>query len=107
MALTARPRGWKWRARWAGVLPLHTLSRRFTLPITLRVSALITVSVSWPLLATKMRRPSGELTMFHGSAPVVMVPPTPTVRSGAATKLAGLALVILITVTLLLAALAT
>src|SRR4051794_10659275 len=34
-------------------------------------SASITVIVSWPLLATKTRRPSGEATTFHGSAPVV------------------------------------
>src|SRR5688572_5819392 len=31
----------------------------------------MTVIVSWSLLATKMRLPSGEQTMFHGSAPVV------------------------------------
>ena len=36
-----------------------------------RVGALITVIVSWPLLATKTRLPSGEITMFQGSAPVL------------------------------------
>src|SRR5580765_1222113 len=36
-----------------------------------RVVASITVMVSCALLATNTRRPSGEVTMFHGSAPVV------------------------------------
>src|SRR5580765_5778328 len=36
-----------------------------------RVVALITVMLSCPLLATKTRKPSGEVTMFQGSAPVV------------------------------------
>ena len=34
------------------------------------VATLITVIVSWPLLATNTRLPSGEATTFHGSAPV-------------------------------------
>src|SRR5437773_11302268 len=37
----------------------------------LRVAVSITVIVSCPLLATNTRLPSGEVTMFHGSAPVV------------------------------------
>ena len=37
-------------------------------------AASMTVIVSWPLLATKTRRPSGETTTFHGSAPVVSAP---------------------------------
>src|ERR1017187_1931747 len=34
-----------------------------------RVVASITVMVSCALLATNTRKPSGEVTMFHGSAP--------------------------------------
>src|SRR4051794_32776157 len=65
---TARPRGWKWRLR-SG--PAQRPRARSTLPTIRGRSASITVIVSWPLLATKTRRPSGEATMFQGSAPVV------------------------------------
>src|SRR5436309_8961757 len=41
--------------------------------MTVRVVASITVMVSWALLATKTRKPSGEHTTFQGSAPVGMV----------------------------------
>ena len=67
----------------------------------LRVSALITEIVSWPLLATNTRLPFGEITMFQGSAPVLIV------FSTTAAKPPTLGLLILITVTLLAAALAT
>src|SRR5678816_3338160 len=52
------------------------LLRKSTWPMMPRVVALMTVMVSWALLATKTRRPSGEVTTFHGSAPVVRVPMT-------------------------------
>ena len=66
--LTASPRGWKWRP-----CSLHRLARSLMSPMMFWVSALITVIVSWPLLATNTRLPFGEITMFHGSAPVVRV----------------------------------
>src|SRR4051794_33755697 len=67
-------------------------------PMIVRDTALITVMVSWPLLATKTRLPSGEITMFHGSAPVLKL------FSTTAAKFAKLELVILITDTELPAA---
>ena len=67
--LTARPRGWKCWSR-SG---LQRPRERSTWPMMRGRSASITVIVSWPLLATKTRRPSGEATTFHGSAPVVSV----------------------------------
>ena len=66
------------------------------------VSALITVIVSWPLLATNTRLPLGEITMFQGSAPVVSVLSTTAEKAAL-----GVGLVIRITETLLPAALAT
>ena len=57
--------------------------------------------VSWPLLATKTRRPSGDGTMFQGSAPVRKVLDT------AARKLSGFALRMRMTDTVPAAALAT
>ena len=56
----------------------------------------ITVIVPWPLLATNTRRPFGEMTMFQGSAPVLIVPRR---RSTRALNRFALALVIRITVT--------
>ena len=97
-ALTARPRGWKCRWRSGS---LQRLSRMSTLPISLRVTASMTVIVSCALLATNKRLPSGDMTRFHGSAPVLIVLPT------TAAQPAQVALRILITVTELLAALAT
>src|SRR5690349_16177757 len=69
-SVTAMPRGWKCRA----LSPtLQALLRISTLPMIWRVAVLSTVIVSWPLLATKTRWPSGEATTFHGSAPVISV----------------------------------
>ena len=72
---------------------------RLTWPITFlrRPFVSITVIVSWPLFATNTRRPFGEMTMFHGSAPVVIVPPA--AWSTPALNRFALALVILITET--------
>ena len=67
----------------------------------------ITVIVSWPLLATKTRRPSGEVTTFHGSEPVTICPFLPARRSALARNLRVLARVMRITVTVPAAALAT
>src|SRR5436190_13505575 len=72
-AVTASPRGWKCRERSGSFAALF---RKSTWPTIVRVEALITVRVSCALLATKIRRPSGEQTMFHGSALVVSVPDT-------------------------------
>ncbi len=63
--------------------------------------ASMTVIVSCALLATKARRPSGETTTFHGSAPVVRL------RTRWARSVPLEALRIRMTVTLLPAALAT
>src|SRR5437879_8819959 len=55
-------------------MQLYTLSLHDALPIwprMVRVVASITVILSWPLLATNTRSPSGEHTIFQGSAPVV------------------------------------
>src|SRR5687767_11355505 len=75
-------------------------------PITFlrRPLVLMTVTVSWPLFATKTRRPFGEMTMFHGSAPVLMVPRR---RSTPARNRLALARLIRITETVPDAALAT
>ncbi len=79
------------------------LVRRFTCPITPRLRRglvpSITVIVSWPLFATYTRRPSGETTTFHGSAPVTIWPFLPARRSALARNLRVLARVIRITVT--------
>ena len=69
--------------------------------MTCRFSALMTVIVSWPLLATKTRLPSGEITTFQGSAPVRMV------RTTLASKPGNLSSRMRMTLTLLPAALAT
>src|SRR5258705_4894000 len=66
-----------------------------------RLAVLITVMVSWMLLATKTRLPSGEQTMFQGSAPVTMLEMTLALNVPQAGSL------ICITVTELPAALAT
>src|SRR6266404_740246 len=67
----------------------------------------MTVIVSCPLLATKTRLPSGEQTMFQGSAPVRISPFGPTVMSTWAEKLPTAGLLISMTETELPAALAT
>ena len=89
--VTARPRGWKWRVRSGS---LQTLSFRFTWPITPRLRRgfvpSITVIVSWPLLATYTRRPLGDTTTFHGSAPVTIWPFLPARRSALAFSFAPL-----------------
>jgi hypothetical protein len=101
--VTARPRGWNRRLR-SGLL--QRLRCRFTFPITRlrRLFESITVIVSWPLLATNTRRPFGEMTMFHGSAPVRIEPRR---RSGPALNRLALARAILITDTVPDAAFAT
>ncbi len=65
-------------------------------------SASMTVIVSWPLLATKTRRPSGDTTTFHGSAPVVKRRVEPVWKA-----LVGEGFVMRMTLTELPAALAT
>ena len=75
--------------------------------IRLRSVASMTVIVSWPEFETKMRRPSGEATMFHGSEPVANVPRRATRRSTRALRSRALAFVILSTLTVPSAALAT
>ena len=62
----------------------------------------MTVIVSWPLLATKTRRPSGDTTTFHGSAPVVKRRVEPVWKA-----LVGEGFVMRMTLTELPAALAT
>ena len=69
--------------------------------------ASMTVIVSWLEFATKMRRPSGEETMFHGSAPVRNLPLSPTFLASPARNRRALSLAILITETVPSAALAT
>ena len=54
------------------------LFRKSMWPMTLRNWVEMTVMVSCPLLATNTRLPSGEQTMFQGSAPVRISPPGPT-----------------------------
>jgi hypothetical protein len=117
--VTANPRGWKWN--WGS--GLQALPRRMTEPITSGLISVvlllflpcgfscsvasITVIVSWLEFATKTRRPSGEATMFQGSAPVRNDPRLPRSRATDALNLRGLALRIRITVTRPAAVLAT
>src|SRR6266446_9284915 len=67
----------------------------------------MTVMVTCPLLATKIRLPSGEQTTFHGSAPVIISPLNPTLVSTAAENVPQAGSLTLMTVTELPAALAT
>src|SRR4051794_2151939 len=116
------PRGWKWMLR-SG---LQTDPRRVTLPSSLGgvifvraffsplrrlslvvCSVLITLIVSWLALATNTRLLSGVMTMSHGSAPVVIVPRRPALRSIFALKRLGFLLVMRMTVTVPAAVLAT
>src|SRR5439155_24104981 len=60
-----------------------------------------------PLLATKIRLPSGEQTTFHGSAPVVISPLGPTLVSTAAENVPQAGSLTLMRVTELPEALAT
>jgi hypothetical protein len=60
---------------------LQPLFRRSTLPMIRPFQGSTTVMVSSALLATKTRRPSGDSTMFHGSAPVASSLRPPTFRT--------------------------
>src|SRR3954453_14158904 len=105
---------------------LHTDPRRVTLPSSLGgvtlvcaffwpflrfsltvCSVLITLIVSWLALATNTRLLSGVMTMSQGSAPVVIVPRRPALRSTFALNLFGFLLVMRMTVTVPAAVLAT